>query len=67
MRNGGVVLNFARDGIVDEAAVLEALGSGKLHSYVCDFPDGAAEGSSEGRVRCRTSAPRPARPRRTAR
>jgi D-3-phosphoglycerate dehydrogenase / 2-oxoglutarate reductase len=38
MRNGGVVLNFARSGIVDEAAVLDALGSGKLNSYVCDFP-----------------------------
>jgi D-3-phosphoglycerate dehydrogenase len=38
MRNGSVVMNFARNGIVDEAAVLEALGSGKLNSYVCDFP-----------------------------
>ncbi len=38
MRNGGVVMNFARSGIVDEASVLEALGSGKLNSYVCDFP-----------------------------
>jgi D-3-phosphoglycerate dehydrogenase len=38
MRNGSVVMNFARSGIVDEAAVLEALGSGKLNSYVCDFP-----------------------------
>lgn len=38
MRNGGVVLNFARSGIVDEAAALEALGSGKLNAYVCDFP-----------------------------
>src|ERR1044072_4030386 len=38
MRNGGVVLNFARSGIVDEAAVVDALGSGKLNSYVCDFP-----------------------------
>ncbi|HEY8539892.1 MAG TPA: 3-phosphoglycerate dehydrogenase, partial [Steroidobacteraceae bacterium] len=38
IRNGGVVLNFARGGIVDEAAVLEALNSGKLSAYVCDFP-----------------------------
>lgn len=38
IRNGGVVLNFARGGIVDEAAVLEALSSGKLSAYVCDFP-----------------------------
>lgn len=38
MRNGGVIMNFARSGIVDEAAVLDALGSGKLNGYVCDFP-----------------------------
>jgi D-3-phosphoglycerate dehydrogenase len=38
MRNGSVIMNFARHGIVDEAAVLEALGSAKLNSYVCDFP-----------------------------
>jgi D-3-phosphoglycerate dehydrogenase len=33
-----VVLNFARAGIVDDAAVLDALNAGKLHAYVCDFP-----------------------------
>ena len=38
MRKGAVVLNFAREGIVDDAAVLEALNSGKLYAYVCDFP-----------------------------
>jgi D-3-phosphoglycerate dehydrogenase / 2-oxoglutarate reductase len=38
MRNGSVIMNFARNGIVDEAAVLEALGSAKLSGYVCDFP-----------------------------
>ena len=38
MRNGSVILNFARSGIVDEAAALDALGSGKLNAYVCDFP-----------------------------
>ena len=47
MRNGSVVLNFARSGIVDEAAVLEALGSGKLNALRLRFPDGAAEGPSE--------------------
>ena len=35
---GAVVLNFARSGIVDEKAVLEALGSGQLSRYVTDFP-----------------------------
>jgi len=38
MRKGAVVLNFAREGIVDDAAVLDALNSGKLYAYVCDFP-----------------------------
>jgi D-3-phosphoglycerate dehydrogenase / 2-oxoglutarate reductase len=38
MRDGAVVLNFARAGIVEEQAVLQALDAGKLASYVCDFP-----------------------------
>lgn len=35
---GVVVLNFARDGIVDDAAVLAALDSGKVAHYATDFP-----------------------------
>lgn len=35
---GGVILNFARQGIVDDAAVLAALDSGRLSTYVSDFP-----------------------------
>jgi len=38
MKDGAVVLNFARNGIVDEDAILAAIESGKLHAYVCDFP-----------------------------
>jgi D-3-phosphoglycerate dehydrogenase len=38
MKNGAVVLNFARHGIVDDDAVLAALDAGKLNAYVCDFP-----------------------------
>jgi D-3-phosphoglycerate dehydrogenase len=38
MRPGGVLLNFARAAIVDEADVVAALDSGQLHAYVCDFP-----------------------------
>ncbi len=38
MRKGGVVLNFARAPIVDDAAVIASLDSGHLHGYVCDFP-----------------------------
>ena len=37
-RHGMVLLNFARDAIVDEGAVVAALGSGQLKSYLCDFP-----------------------------
>jgi D-3-phosphoglycerate dehydrogenase len=39
MKPGGVVLNFARDGVVDTDAVLAALNDGHLKYYVCDFPD----------------------------
>ncbi|MXW44521.1 MAG: phosphoglycerate dehydrogenase [Gammaproteobacteria bacterium] len=39
MRKGGVLLNFARGGIVDSGAVIEALNSGWLSAYVCDFPE----------------------------
>jgi D-3-phosphoglycerate dehydrogenase len=44
MRPGGVILNFARAQIVDEAAVLASLDAGHLASYVCDFPTRAAKG-----------------------
>ena len=38
MKEGSVLLNFSRDGVVDNNAVLEALSSGRLSAYVCDFP-----------------------------
>jgi D-3-phosphoglycerate dehydrogenase / 2-oxoglutarate reductase len=38
MKKGCILLNFARDGIANEPAVLEGLNEGKLHAYVCDFP-----------------------------
>jgi D-3-phosphoglycerate dehydrogenase len=41
MRDGATLLNFSRDGIVDEAALHAALSEGKLHAYVCDFPTAA--------------------------
>lgn len=39
MKDGTVVLNFARGEIVDDEAVCEALDAGKLKAYVCDFPN----------------------------
>ena len=44
MRPGAVLLNFAREGVVDNAAVVEALDAGKLHAYLCDFPANALKG-----------------------
>ena len=38
MRPDTVLLNFAREGIVDDKAVVEGIASGKLRGYVCDFP-----------------------------
>lgn len=38
MKPGGVIMNFARDGIVDDEAVLSALQNKHLHAYVTDFP-----------------------------
>ena len=39
MKPGAVVLNFSRGGVVEEIAILEALQTGQLSKYVCDFPD----------------------------
>ena len=38
VRHGAVLLNFSREGIVDDAAVVEALGAHRLKAYVTDFP-----------------------------
>jgi D-3-phosphoglycerate dehydrogenase len=38
MKPGAVLLNFARNGIIDDEAVVAALDSGHLYAYVCDFP-----------------------------
>lgn len=44
MKDGAVIMNFARDGIVDDTAVLEAIDSGKIHAYVSDFPSNLLKG-----------------------
>ncbi len=38
MNDDAVLVNFARGGVVDDEAAIEALDSGKLHAYVTDFP-----------------------------
>ncbi|GAB4509991.1 MAG: phosphoglycerate dehydrogenase [Sulfuricaulis sp.] len=38
MKDGVIILNFAREGIVDDAAVSAAIKAGKVYGYVCDFP-----------------------------
>jgi len=38
MKHGAMLLNFSRDGVVDNNAVLEALAAKRLRWYVCDFP-----------------------------
>jgi len=43
-RAGAILLNFSREGIVDEAAVLEALNAHRLKAYVTDFPTAALAG-----------------------
>ena len=44
MKDGVVLLNFARDLLVDEEALAEALKAGKVKKYVCDFPNTTTAG-----------------------
>ncbi|HKB82663.1 MAG TPA: phosphoglycerate dehydrogenase [Burkholderiales bacterium] len=44
MKHRAVLLNFSRDGIVDNDAVLDALNAKKIKAYVCDFPGGRFKG-----------------------
>ena len=38
MKKGCILLNFSREGIVNEQAALDGLNENRLHAYVCDFP-----------------------------
>jgi D-3-phosphoglycerate dehydrogenase len=44
MRAGAVLLNFSREGVVENASVLSALERKHLGWYVCDFPHAAING-----------------------
>ena len=39
MKDGVIILNFARDLLVDDDAMAESLASGKVSRYVTDFPN----------------------------
>lgn len=39
LKKHAVILNFSREGIVDNHALLAALNANKIHSYICDFPN----------------------------
>ena len=44
MKDGVILLNFARDLLVDEKAVIDGIGSGKIRKYVSDFPNATTAG-----------------------
>ncbi|MBQ9991495.1 MAG: phosphoglycerate dehydrogenase [Lachnospiraceae bacterium] len=44
MKDGVIILNFARDLLVDEEAVLQGIASGKVRKYVTDFPNPTTAG-----------------------
>ncbi len=44
MKDGVVILNFARDLLVDDDAMEEALQSGKVRRYITDFPNDRTAG-----------------------
>ena len=44
MKDGVVILNFARDALVDDEALEEAIESGKVRKYVTDFPNAKTAG-----------------------
>ena len=44
MKDGVIILNFARDQLVDDEAMAWALQTGKVHRYVTDFPNDVTAG-----------------------
>ncbi|MDH3526691.1 MAG: phosphoglycerate dehydrogenase [Gammaproteobacteria bacterium] len=37
-RDNVIILNFSRNGVVNDEAVMAAIDAGKVYAYVCDFP-----------------------------
>ena len=48
MKENAVVLNFARDLLVDEEAIVKALAENKIKRYVSDFPNPTTAGNDKG-------------------
>ncbi len=44
MKDGVIILNFARDLLCDEEAILKGIESGKIRKYVSDFPNTTTAG-----------------------
>lgn len=47
MKKGIVLLNFSRDGIIDNDALIDAVKEGKISAYVTDFPCAKLKGLSQ--------------------
>lgn len=47
LKRGAIVLNFARDAIVDTAAIVACLDDGGMGQYICDFPEPCLLGRSD--------------------
>lgn len=47
VRPGAILLNFSRDGVVDEEAVLKGIRTHRLRAYVTDFPSAGLIGVPE--------------------
>jgi D-3-phosphoglycerate dehydrogenase len=46
LKADAIVLNFSRDGIVDDVAIVQALATKQLRAYVCDFPSARLAGQA---------------------
>lgn len=46
MKDGVIILNFARDLLCNEADILAGIEAGKIRKYVCDFPNSTTAGKA---------------------